>query len=297
MKDFRFFGRILLPIIWALALGLPAPRPASAAVAGEKLKPEEVVSKHLDSIGAKEARDSVTSRVIVGTCKYSYRARGVGQTTGRVVLASEGEKSLIGMEFPEADYPHERLGFDGRKFSTGYIRPGTRTVFGDFLYGHSDVFREGLIGGTLNQAWPLANLAARNAKLEYAGGGKVNGKEVHVLRYLPKKGSDFQIKLYFDAATFQHVRSEYEQVISAGLGRTDKDSAGQRASSYKIVEDFSDHRKEGGLVLPHTYKIRFLADDRASAREMDWVIDFAQYGFNGQIPAGSFDVESFKTGS
>ncbi|HEX8354476.1 MAG TPA: hypothetical protein VF611_16340 [Pyrinomonadaceae bacterium] len=297
MKDHRFRSRILFSIVWTLALGLHAPCLAPAAEVKEKLTLEEVVSKHLASIGAPEARSAVTSRVIVGTCKFSFRARGVGQTVGRVVLASEGVKSLIGMEFPEADYPHERLGFDGRKFSTGYIRPGVRTIFGEFLHINSSIFREGLMGGTLSQAWPLLNLTSRNAKLEYAGGGKINGKETHAVRYTPKNGSDFQIKLYFDRATFQHVRTEYEQVISATIGRTDKDSAGQRSSSYKIVEEFSDYRKEGGLALPHGYKLRFTADDQNGARQMEWVFDLEQYSFNGKIPADSFDVESFKPGA
>lgn len=294
MKDSRLRSLILMLTVCATALGLPAPRAALVASAEERLKPEELVSRHLDSIAAEVSRRAVTNRVIVGTCKFSFRARGVGQTEGRVVLASEGIKSLIGMEFPEADYPHERLGFDGRKFSAAYIRPGVRTILGEFLYMHSDLFREGLIGGTLNQAWPLLNLEARNAKLEYAGKGKVNGKEAYTLRYTPKNGSDFQIKLYFDGETFQHLRTEYDQVLSAGIGRTDKDSASQRGSSYKIIEEFSDHRKEGGLTLPHGYKLRFTANDQNGVRQFEWTFDLSQYAFNAQIPAGSFDVESYK---
>jgi hypothetical protein len=281
-------------IVCATALGLLTPHAASIASADEKMRAEEVVAKHLDSIGTAEARRAVNNRVVTGTSKFSYRAKGVGQTEGRVVLASEGGKSLIGMEFPEQDYPHERLGFDGRKFYAAYIRPGVRTILGEFLYTRSDMFREGLVGGALNQAWPLHNLEARGAKLEYAGKGKVNGKEVHALRYNPKGGSDFQIKLSFDAATFQHVRTEYEQVVSAGIGRTDRDSASQRGSSYKIVEEFSDFKKEGGLMLPHTYKLRFTADDVGGVRQMDWVFDLAQFAFNAPLPADSFNVEAFK---
>ena len=250
MKDSRSRKLILTLIVCATALGLLTPRAASVASADEKMRAEDVVARHLESVGTAAARGAVSNRVIVGMTKFSYRAKGVGQTTGRVVLASEAGKSLIGMEFPEKDYPHERLGFDGRKFSAAYIRPGVRTILGEFLYTRNDIFREGLVGGTLNQAWPLYGLEGRGAKLEYAGKGKAGGKEVHTLRYLPKGGSDFQIKLSFDASTFQHVRTEYEQVLSAGIGQTDRDSASQRGSSYKIVEEFSDYKKEGGLMLP-----------------------------------------------
>lgn len=294
MKESRSRSLVLMFIVCVTALGLLTPHPASVVSADEKMRAEEVVAKHLDSIGTAEARRAVNNRVVVGTTKFSYRAKGVGQTEGRVVLASEGVKSLIGMEFPEQDYPHERLGFDGRKFTAAYIRPGTRTILGEFLYTRNDMFREGLVGGALNQAWPLHNLDGRGAKLEYSGKGKTGGKEVHTLRYTPKGGSDFQIKLFFDAETFQHVKTEYEQVVSAGLGRTDKDSASQRGSTYKIVEEFSDFKKEGGLMLPHSYKLRFTADDLGGVRQMDWAFNLAQFAFNAPLAADSFNVEAFK---
>lgn len=294
MKVSRSRSLILMLTVCATALGLLTPHPASVASADEKMRPEEVVAKHLDSIGTAEARRSVNNRVVRGTTKFSFRARGVGQTTGLVVLASEGNKSLMGMNFPEADYPHERLGFDGRKFSAAYIRPGVRTILGEFLYTRNDMFREGLVGGTLNQAWPLHNLEARGAKLEYAGKGKAGGREAHTVRYTPRNGSDFQIKLFFDAATFQHLRTEYEQVLSAGIGRTDRDSASQRGATYKIVEEFSAYKKEGGLTLPHSYKLRFTADDAGGVRQLDWAFDLVQFDFNAPLPADSFNVEAFK---
>jgi hypothetical protein len=297
MKNSRSLSLILVVMTCAAVLGLNAPRAASGAPGDDKMKAEEVVAKHLESIGAAETRDSITSRVIVGAATFSFRARGVGQTAGRAVMASQGVSSLIGMEFPGADYPYERLGFDGRKFTAGYVRPGVRSIFGEFIHSHPEIYKEGLMGGTLSQAWPLLNLSTRNAKLEYAGGGKVNGREAHVLRYSPKGGTDFQIKLYFDAATFQHVRTEYEQSVSAGIGRTDKESAGLKGSTYKIVEEFSDFKKESGLMLPHTYKLRYTTDDANGVKQFDWELTLAQFAFNRKIPAESFDVEAFKAGS
>ncbi len=287
---------VLLSLTALAALCLLAPGRALTAAPREKMKPEEVVLKHLQAIGEAETRASVTSRVVVGTCKFSYRARGIGQSEGRVVLASEGPKSLIGMEFLERDYPFERLGFDGRTFTAGYIRPGVRTVLGDFLYTNSGLLREGLLGGTLTQAWPLLNMEARNAKIEYDGTRKVAGREAHVLNYLPRKGSDLQIELFFDAATFQHVRSEYQQVVGALQGSTDQNSAGQRSSSYKIVEEFSDYKKESGLMLPHSYKLQFMINDRAGASQFEWVMNLSQYAFNKRIPPESFNVEAYKPG-
>src|SRR5687768_9188409 len=64
--------------------------------ADEKMKPEEIVAKHLDSIGSEADRASVKTRVIVGVSKYVRHGPGGGSTEGRVVLASQDEKYMFG---------------------------------------------------------------------------------------------------------------------------------------------------------------------------------------------------------
>jgi hypothetical protein len=263
----------------------------------EKLKAEDVVSKHLESIGTPEQRAAAANRVILGTVLFSFRAKGTGQTVGNAVLASEGTMSLIGMQFPNLEYPHERLGYDGHAFTTGFIRPGVRTVLGDFMKNRDSVFKEGLIGGTLSTAWPLLDIANRNPKIGYEGTDKINGREVYVLSYSPRKGSDVQIRLFFDAATFQHVRSTYSQVMSAMQGRTDKDSARQSASRYQLVEEFGDYKKEGELTLPHTYKLQLLMDDYRGTVKSEWTVTLSQFELNHRVPADSFNVEAYKAGA
>jgi len=74
-------------------------------------------------------------------------------------------------------------------------------------------FREGLMEGALSAAWPLLDLATRKASLKYDGNKKLDGRKVHVLRYEAKNDYGLKTKLYFDAETFRHVRTEYEQRI------------------------------------------------------------------------------------
>lgn len=297
MKNSDFGGYRFTPLIklaCLILIGCCLTIPASAI---EKLKVEDVVQKHLDSIGTPEERAAAAHRVILGTVEFSFRARGTGQTHGNAVLASEGLMTLIGMTFPNLEYPHERLGYDGRTFTTGFIKPGVRTVLGDFIKNRDTVFKEGLIGGTLSTAWPLLDLATKNPKLGYEGTDKINGREVYVLSYVPRKGSDFQIRLFFDAHTFQHVRSTYGQVMSAMQGRTDKDSARQSASRYQVVEDFGDYKKEGGLTLPHTYKLALLIDDYTGTSKSEWTLTLTQFDLNHPVPPDSFNVEAYKAGS
>src|SRR5882762_3076702 len=146
-----------------LCFALAAPTPAEA----EKIKPEEIVARHLESLGPAKAR--VSPRVIAGTSQVIFRTPPPGQAIGRAVLASDGLKYLVGMSFPSPIYPREQLGFNGNSFAAAFVTPGVRSVLGNFLMTHALIFKQGLMGGTLSTAWPLLDLAGRSAQLEYMG--------------------------------------------------------------------------------------------------------------------------------
>jgi hypothetical protein len=219
MSKIRSHFQFLLPVFWLLVGVSLTNSPISPGSAAEKLNAEEVVAKHLASIGSAEARASVRSRFIIGMAQVNFRGRGTGSATGRAVLASEGVKNLVGMVFATPDYPSEKVGFDGQNLTVGYIKSGVRSSLGSFLLIHEAVFKHGLIGGALSSAWPLLNSATRDATLEYAGAGKIGGKQTHKLKYSPRKGSDLRVTLFFDANTFQHIRTEYERVVNASWFR------------------------------------------------------------------------------
>jgi hypothetical protein len=264
---------------------------AGVAAGGEKLKPEEVVARHLESLGPAEARQPGRSRVIAGTSLLNLRSGGGGQTSGAAVIASQGEKVLLKAEFDSPSYPFERIGFDGKKLTARPYAPGARSPIAGFFLSHDATFGEGLIGGTLSSAWPLLNLAERRAKLEYAGTEKVNGREAHKLKYMPHEGSELKVKLYFDAENFHHLRTEYERVIPAPMGATPQQSASQRETRYKLVEDFSDFRPEGGMTLPHSYKMQYSVS-QYNPFVMDWTFNFEKYTFGFALEAKEFVTDN-----
>lgn len=199
-----------LSLTWLLAIPLPLLiwfTPFSSAA--QKLKPEEVVARHLESIGTAKARAAITTRIISGTSQVIFRTPPPGQAIGRAVLASEGVKCLLGMSFPSPIYPREQLGFNGNSFVAAYVTPGVRSVLGSFLMTHDLIFKQGLMGGTLSSAWPLLDLGARASQLEYAGTKTVDDQTLYELRYQPRGGSDLKITLFFYQETFRHVRTEY----------------------------------------------------------------------------------------
>ncbi len=278
-------------LIIALAIGLLLVGSAtSPSAAIEKMKPEDLVARHLESIGTTKERASIKTRIIAGTSQVIFRTTPPGQATGRAVLASEGTKNLIGMSFPSPVYPREELGFNGNSFGAAYVTPGVRSALGNFLMTHDLVFKQGLMGGTLSSAWPLLDLAARSPRLEYAGTKKLESRTLHALKYLPRGGSDLQITLFFDQETFQHVRTEYERVIAAPIGNRSSTRVEEREIRYKMVEEFSDFKAEGGLTLPHNYKIKLAVDSQGGTFLADWVISLTQFAFNDRIDPNSFII-------
>ncbi|HMF54791.1 MAG TPA: hypothetical protein VK619_00405, partial [Pyrinomonadaceae bacterium] len=255
--------------------------------APERITVQEVIAKHLDSIGTAQARAAVKNQIILGTASANFR-NGGGQLQGKAVLASEGKKSLINMVFGVTNYPYEAIGYDGANLTIGRVGNGG-TALGTFLYSYDVIIKEGLFGGTLSTAWPLLDMSSRNAKIEYAGTKTIDGRQLHKLTYMPKKGADIEITLYFDAQTFQHVRTEYYRTIASQQGNTVDTSARQRELHYKLTEEFADFKPEsGGLTLPHTYKLHLSVEGNQRTFFYDWEIKLQEFHFNHPIDEQAF---------
>jgi hypothetical protein len=264
----------------------------------QKLLPEEVVAKHLESIGSAEARASVRSRLIDGTVLLTIRQGGKGQAQGQVRMASQGNMNLIIMAFGAADYPGESFAFDGQELTTSHFRPGQRSRLAQLIVFNDVIFKEGLVGGALSAAWPLLNIPERNAKLEYGGVKKVGGKQLHLLKYLARKGGDMKITLFFDSETFQHVRTEYDREIVATsieriAPRINPSGSGQRArdARIKITEEFSNFKNEKGLTLPHTYKLELSVQSETLPTLTDWVFELVNFDLSQTFEAQQFVIK------
>lgn len=291
MKTTHSSMRKTLIMLCLLALNLPlavAARPNPP----QKMKPEEVIAKHLEAIGTAEARAKVKSRIIQGTAFATIRLGGTGQAEGGAVLASQGGKSLISIVYGNQEYPYERMGFDGKVLTVGEVRPGRRTTLGTFLMAHEMMFREGLMGGVLSSAWPLFDMSARNAKLKYLGTKKIGDRQTHVIEYGAKNDTGLKTKLFFDAETFHHVRTEYEQRILQKMPDQPGITQSQDTAISKVTEEFADFKPEEGLTLPHTYKLTLSLESLNRRSLQDWVFTLNKFNFNIPIEDKEFDVRS-----
>lgn len=299
MSNIKIRARAFVAVLCMIALGLmlttsnSLTSSAAAAPPGpvaDKMKVEEVIAKHLASIGTPEARVAVKSRIIQGTTQATFRVGGTGAAQGGSVLASTGDKSLVSVVYGNAEYPFERVGFDGKRVTVSEVRPGQRSTVGRFFMQHEMLLREGLLGGTLNSAWPLLDVTAKNPKLKYDGTKKINNRETHVIKYEARKGSGLQVRLFFDAETFQHVRSEYEYRQIQQMPDQPSVTQQQGDSITKFIEEFSDYRTEGGLTLPHTYKFQLSVESLNRRALQDWEFTLTKFTFNQPIDDKEFDV-------
>lgn len=256
----------------------------------KKLTADEVIASHLESIGTAEARSALKSVVAQGTVTGTIRVGGTGTSKGGAVMASQGPMSLIGFIFGVQEQANEKMAFNGQKLTLGNLRPGERTRFGGFMLTHDVVFREGLFGGTLSTAWPFLDMSNRKPKLQYLGTKKVKDRKAYVLGFEPRDGGNLDIKLYFDAETFQHIRTEYQQEFAAPTVSQPNLAAIQRGTRLKMTEEFSDFRRESNLVLPHTYKIQLTFDTDNNPLLQDWVVTLSQFLFNKALDAKQFDL-------
>jgi hypothetical protein len=287
--ELQFFKKARAAAIASLLiLGVAAPSPL--ANPQDKLGAEEVIAKHLASVGETETLNSLKSRVVQGTVRVAFRAPKLANVQGQAVLASDGEKNMMGMAFDDKGYPQEKLGYDGNDVTAGFIRPGFRSNLGDFILANKTIMKQGLMGGVLSEAWPLYDLAERKAKVEYSGVKKIGERRAHELKYYPRGGTDLRISLFFDAETFNHLRTEYVKTITAQLGANPEASASQRESRYQMTEDFADFRKEAVLILPHRYTVKLELDTRGGSFVADWVFELSRFAYNQRLDPGSFNM-------
>ncbi len=280
MKTFKLSAIFLLLAIFAVS------------AFAQKLKPEEVIAKHLESIGTAEVRASVKNQMAVGDVLVTFVSQKNQTAEGRIVMVSEGTKNFLGMNLNAADYPLEKFSYDGKNAKVAYVRTNIRSVLGNFVKSNDLLLEESLLGGTLSTSWALANTVGGKAKISFDGLKKIDGKEAYMLTYSPKGGGDVDIKLYFDKENFRHIRSEYKRTSSAAIGRTIDESARQSETRLKVTETFGDFKTETGLTLPHSYSLNYSTTGQNGTTEIEWKFALTQFMFNQSLDAKTFDADA-----
>jgi len=286
---------------------------ASSLMQAADMKSEDVVSRHLDSIGTAEVRAAAKSRLVQGTALFKIQVGGGGQLQGTSALVSEGRKSVLMIKLPNNDYHGEQFVTDGDRASVAATTSNHKwSDFGEFVRSQDQVVREGLLGGELTTAWALLNLPENKAKLSFDGEKRVDGRSAYQLTYHSKKRDDLTVHLYFDPQTFQHIMTTYSITLASGLGgfspsisdqtglTTSSNSGGaditqsskQKETRYTIEERFGDFKTTEGLTLPAKYSIHFTEElQNGTTKVYEWDLTADEVSNNKPLDPRNFQVK------
>jgi hypothetical protein len=268
---------ILASIAVTVSSRIPCSPASLASIADEKPSVEQLLARHLDSIGTAEARGAVKTRYVGGSVKLIARIGRAATLDGKGGIASQIPKLRYTMRFTAPEYPAEQMAYDGHKVATSFLPQGQRSNLSMFLDQQTAPLQDGLLCGTLSASWALLRTAELQPKLEYKGKTKVEGRELHKMSYRPRKGSpDLRTNIYFDPATMRHVRTEYQFEIGARIGTGPNASNAVQESYYLLTEEFDDFRQVEGLTLPHRYRMQLSVNTSRGAILYDWTMTVEQ---------------------
>jgi hypothetical protein len=256
----------------------------------QKLTADEVVTKHLDSIGTAEARGAVQNIMTVGDVTFRFLAKADIPVPGRIVLASAGPKNFLGMSFNSNNYPGEQFVYDGKKVKVAMIQNVEKSKLGDFIHTNDLLLEDSLFTGALSSSWVLANMGNSKAKISFDGTKKIDGKEAYMVGYSRKGSGDLTITFYFDKETFHHIRTDYRRTQSAPIGNRPALAGYINEIKYQFVEDFSDFKAEKGLTLPHSYRFRYTETGQNGTVDVEWVCNLITFAFNQQLDDKTFST-------
>lgn len=262
-----------------------------------KITADELLKKHVASVGTVEDLAAVKSRVFVGTGKMVTKKvtpGAFGQLTGTAQLASVGDMFLFAMLFESPVYPYEKAAYDGKNISVG-IPQGRKTQLAEYLKAQPAILKDGLFGGVLSGGWPLFDMKSKkSAKLEMNGTAKVKDRYCYKVKYSSGKTGDLKTVLYFDAETFRHVQTIYEYTIQERIGTSSTDRSNSLLEYYTLTESFSDFNIAGKLTVPFTYDIGTDGQGQlvqsGGLGAMNWTVTIRQAYFDEALSPESFKV-------
>jgi hypothetical protein len=244
-----------------------------------KLSADEIVAKHLDSIGTADARGAVKSRSAQGTVVFSERITGAVHVDGSASLISEGGKVKYAFQFGSPQYPGEQFAFDGKNVGVALIDQQSRSRLGNFLVTEPELLSEGVFGGVLGTGWPLLDIKTSGAKLKSEGEKKIDGRDLYALSYTPKKrnaSGDLTVELFFDPETCRHVMTVYRLATTP----VDQGETTDPGSVTTIAEErFDDFHPVDGITLPMTWDVRQRIEP-GKAVEYEWKVALATVAHN-----------------
>lgn len=248
-------------------------------LAEPKLKPSEIVNRHLESLGSEHIRSQILHREAHGSCRKFGRIADVRGSTfvaggvyrGRIDLLCSISYFRINMLFDSNEYPVDSIIFDGEDVKAALFGANRTGRLAQYLANHSFCLKEGLFGGALSLDWLLLRSENKLGRFHSSGKKKFKGQNCQKVRYR-LSAAEHSITLYFSSETGCHLGTDYG-VPPAGIFA----GYGGRAETERIVESFSNFQQHDGLTLPTFWEIELY---RRHGKER-WEAQFQSFSHQG----------------
>lgn len=266
-----------------------------AGLAAQDLKLEEVFAKHLASIGNEEKRKQLNNMMLLGYSEFQSKLPQ-RKSSGKVAIVSDSTNLLFISSFLSENYPYEKIGIFGGKINVPFVSSGIRSPLGDFLWEHPSLLESGLFAGSMSLKWSLLDENFKKSKNQLVGTKKIDGKKMYVVEHYPRGSSEeFKIRLFFDAETFQHVRSEYREEFTGKApafpgSRPGISETFGRVNGYliQLTEIFGEFQTYEGITLPSLSKVQYMGSSSKGTFEYDWIFRVNEVKFNQTLKENFF---------
>ena len=151
---------------------------------------------------------------------------------------------------------------------------------------------EGLLGGSVTTAWCMLHGPTERARLQYDGLKKVDGVQLHQVRYYSRLGAeDMKVFLHFEPETFRHVKSRCVLEVRPFVTKDLDQSAWQRDTYWRLQEDYGDFREVDGLSVPHFYKLVLTYEGQTQTSRTEWNVSLSRVRHNQTLDPATFLVQ------
>jgi hypothetical protein len=255
----------------------------------------QIIAKHLNTIAKPEVLSNMKNRGMVGRAAFDFVSGLNGSNSdGDFLCISEGKNIGLQMRFSDINYPGEYVAYNGKEVTVADITPGQKSPLGTFLFKYNALVKEGFLGGAMSVAWPFLNNKAGEQDFAVKR-EKIKGHDFYILE---KMLGDIKVKLFFDAVSFRHQRTEYAVRIKGDISANKtlnfaQEPVTQSADSavpnrvgdltpkatiqeadpdtiYLLVEKFDDFIEVDKVVLPRSYGIEFTAEGHGTSVVAQW---------------------------
>lgn len=227
----------------ALLISLSA---QSIAAQDQKLTGDQIIQKHLEAVGGREALAKLKSRIALGTIRKE------DEPDSQWVVMSEAPNRVAAF-YGFKDYGDLFLIYDGSK---AIIRPVMRRNLAPIMDKYQTMLASGLMFNSVSLYNLLTSSDSAALSPEAKGTKKVAGRPAYVVQV--KTGKE-TMKLYFDTETFMWVRTDYGKAdVSATMRNVEGNTAalnqnrnqGGSETTIDFYIETSDFREVDGVKLP-----------------------------------------------